>query len=67
MELILHLEHGLSSSAAGNKWDVIRARRVYLYILTFGNSIEKIQDLLKYYKNNMHFIWRRWYIYDNNF
>jgi len=66
MELPLHLEYRLTSCAACNKWNVSRPRYVYLYILTFGNSVEDIQDVLKYYKNNVYFIWRRLYIYDNN-
>jgi hypothetical protein len=56
MELILRLQYELSSCAAGNKWDVSRARCIYLYILTFGNSVEKAQDVLKYYKKNVYFI-----------
>ena len=36
-----------------------------LYQKIFGDTLEKIQDLLKYYKNNVYCIWRRMYIYDN--
>ena len=38
---------------------------VDLHLKNFGKSIEEIQVISKYYKNNEYFIWRRMYIYDN--